>query len=776
MITRMELKQPQASAATIVYTPDGQTLMENPPRFIFMPEDVPADGCAASYTIEAAKDAAFTERVFVQSGIPFNFYTPDTAFAPGDYVWRYKLDGGDAYSRSRTFTVPEGLLPSPLVSRDKRYNNVSREHPRLWMNAGQISEFRRALAADPAHCRFDMFLKHSVQPAAVYPFPEEPKPFPNGQFEPSSRESYDLWQHNYRACHDVMVIIRNLAVAGVILENKEYVNQAKRYVLQIAAWNPHGTTARAYHDECTFRLTYGLAFAYDWLYHELTDAERAAVRQTLLAYTRQIAGHAMLEKRIHVYPFKSHAVRSLSSVLIPASISMLFEVPEAMEWLNYGIEYLAAIYGPWGGSDGGWAEGPNYWTSAMSYVLEAMDYLKGYLDIDIYKRPFFRNTGDFPLFCAVDKAGIASTFSDNNTDNPNGLCNTKLGYNVRHFAAVTQNPVYQWYYEQSRERQPYPYPPQFQSYYDDLFLNDVRFFQTYQAIAPQEPPMGRLTKWFRDIGWVAVHHDMPAAERHFFYMTKSSFYGSASHNHGDQNGFVLYAYGQPLLINGGYYRGYGSGMHLKYYRQTISHNTLLFDGKGQFADMDEENYYEEKYLAAKGRIESVDEMDGYVRIVADASQAYQEWVPYLKSFIRTSYVMDEQYVVLADEVSFAQDAAVNLLLHALTSFQIEGHSFCVSGEKARLFGQFIYVSAGVDALTETDRFAGLNAYETDGHVNQFHLRMDTKKARTHTIVTLLCPARADAADMQVSAAAADGGFAFTRNGVTRNIQIRANRE
>jgi len=767
----MELKQPQTSAATITYTPDGQVLTENPARFIFMPEDDTAEGRTVSYTIEVSKNADFTELVHVQAGIPFNFYTPDAAFAPGSYVWRYKLDGGSTYSKSRTFTVPEGLTPTPLISRAKRYEHVSHAHPRLWMTAEQIAAFRQALAADPTYCRFDSFLEHSVLPATTYPFPTEPERFKNDRFEPADRDSYDLWQHNYRACHDAMVIIRNLTVAGMILENSNYIQQAKRCLLQIAAWDPNGSTSRAYHDECTFRLTYGMAFAYDWLYHELSDAERAAVLRNLLTYTRQIAEHAMLEKRIHVFPFKSHAVRSLSSVLVPASISMLFEIPEATEWLDYGIEYLATIFGPWGGSDGGWAEGPNYWTSATSYVLEAMDYLKEYMGIDIYKRPFFQNTGDFPLYCAADKATIACTFSDNNTDDPNELFSLKLGYNVRHFAAVTQNPVYQWYYEQSKQRQVYPYPPQFQNYYDDLFFNDVRFFQTYQTVTPQEPPMGRMAKWFKDIGWVAVHHNMPAEDKHFFFLTKSSFYGSASHNHGDQNGFILYAYGQPLLINGGYYRGYGSGMHLKYYRQTISHNTLLFDGKGQFTDMDEDNYYEEKYLAAKGHIQSVDETDGYVRIIADASLAYQDWVPHLESFVRTSYVMDETYVVLVDEVSFTQTAEVNLMLHALTSFQIEAQRFHVAGKKAGLHGQFVHVSAGIAALAETDQFEGLNAYETADHENQHHLRMDTKKAQQHTIVTLLCPVHTTETKMPVLVAQTGNGFVFTRNGIERFVPI-----
>ena len=77
--------------------------------------------------------------------------------------------------------------------------------------------------------------------------------------------------------------------------------------------------------------------------------------------------HVIEHARIHLFPYDSHAVRSVASVMVPACIALLGEHPRAQEWLDFAIDYYDTLYSPWGGADGGWAEGPHYWTTAMAY-------------------------------------------------------------------------------------------------------------------------------------------------------------------------------------------------------------------------------------------------------------------------------------------------------------------------------------------------------------------------------------------------------------------------
>ena len=130
---------------------------------------------------------------------------------------------------------------------------------------------------------------------------------------------------------------------------------------------------------------------------------------------------------------------------------MLHEEPEAEEWLNYSLEFLFTLYSPWGDSDGGWAEGPHYWMTGMAYLIDAANLLRSYLGIDIYKRPFFQKTGDFPLYTKPPGTRRA-TFGDDST--MGDLPCLKVGHNLRQFSGVTGNPAYEWYFERVKEDDP----------------------------------------------------------------------------------------------------------------------------------------------------------------------------------------------------------------------------------------------------------------------------------------------------------------------------------
>ena len=138
-------------------------------------------------------------------------------------------------------------------------------------------------------------------------------------------------------------------------------------------------------------------------------------------------------------------------MLIPASIALLDDAPEARDWLDYSIEFLYTVYSPWGDHDGGWAEGPHYWMTGMAYLIDAANLLKGYTGLDLYQRPFFQKTGDLPLYTKAPDTRRA-TFGDDST--MGDLPCLKIGYNLRQFAGVTGNGAYQWYYDEIKRTNP----------------------------------------------------------------------------------------------------------------------------------------------------------------------------------------------------------------------------------------------------------------------------------------------------------------------------------
>jgi hypothetical protein len=366
-----------------------------------------------------------------------------------------------------------------------------------------------------------------------------------------------------------------------------------------------------------------------------------------------------------------------------------------------------------------------------------MNLIRGYTSIDLFKRPFFQRTGDFPLYCSSPDTTRASFGDQSYLGDPPSL---KTGYNIRHFAGLTGNGLYQWYYERTAAADK-DADSKFYNYgwwdfrFDDL-LHRYQF-PAVEAFAPTDEAI-QPVKWFRDIGWVAMHRRMDDPQEHVMLLAKSSGYGSISHSHGDQNGFLLHAYGEPLAIESGHYVAYGSTMHMNWRRQTRSTNNLLIDGQGQYAGTNKV-----LCMGAKGWVEEArhiaDSRSGYGYARMNATAAYKANVPYLERYVRELYFFSQSYVVVVDYVDLSQPGKLEWLFHTLYPMRLAKQTFRVNGKAAELEGRFVYCSSGDLILSQHDRFTDVDPAELEGLANQWHLHAATAASASHRIVTLLVP-------------------------------------
>ncbi|MFB5662801.1 DUF4962 domain-containing protein [Alteribacillus sp. HJP-4] len=724
-----KLYEPECDVLNVPYQPDETTVViENPPRFTWMPAKLEND----IYVLEISSNRSFTENTFVYKPIYYNLFTPDKAMAPGTYYWRYALlDNNNestqvsSWSKVRKFTVSEELPQTPLPSRQERYKYAATTRPRLWLTNSEVKKFRERIQLDNEYCHWDTFYQNSVKPYLNMPLIKEPEPYPN------NKRIAKLWRKMYMDCQEALHAVRHLSVAGVILKDEAIIKKAKEWLLHISSWNPDGTTSRDYNDEAAFRVAGALAWGYDWLHSTLTDEEREFVKDRLVSRTEQVAYHVIQRSKIHQVPYDSHAVRSLSSVLIPAGLSLFKEVPEAKDWLNYTLEYYSGLYTPWGGADGGWAEGPHYWMTGMAYVIDAMNLIRKFNGYDLYNRPFFQKTGDFPLYVYPPDTSRASFGDHANLGDTPGL---KVGFNIRQFAGITGNPYYQWYFEKTKQYDTDPYDKFYNKGWWDFHFDEMMYLHDFPAIEAQKPTDLPGVKWFKDVGWAAMHARMDDPTEHIMYLTKSSPYGSISHSHGDQNAFILHAFGEPLAIHSGYYIAFNSTMHMKWRRQTISKNAILIDGKGQYAEKDKFTA-----MAASGSIETVEQYDNYSYICGDATAAYKHYVPYLISYKRETYFIEDSYFVVVDSISLEKEAEIDWLLHTLQENTLQHQSFLVQRNNAALEGQFVYCSSGELKLSQFNNFPEVDVSELEDQPIHWRIQAKTKPAKQHRIVTLLHP-------------------------------------
>ncbi|WP_405401826.1 DUF4962 domain-containing protein [Paracoccus sp. Ld10] len=723
------LDEPKAGRLTIQYGPEqGADTVENPPRFTWLPvlED------EASYVLRISRDPEFpADGTMLFADIPVNFFTPDKALTPGAYHWSYAVCEPQTgkpvttWSRARSFVVGDDLPETPLAGRADRFADAPIGHPRLWLNADRLAEFKQAVAADPDHCTWSSFYSKSVLPWMDRNVMSEPAGYPD------NKRTAPVWRKTYIELQEAIYAVRHLAIGGKVTDDAEMLARAKAWLLEIASWDPMGVTSRAYTDEWAYRVTNALAWGYDWLHDLLDDQERKTVRAALLERTRDIADHAMVNAKIHLFPYDSHAVRSVSLTLVPACIALLGddEDDEARAWLDYCIEFLFTVYSPWGDSDGGWAEGTNYWMMGMAYLIEAANRLKSFAGLDLYKRPFFQNTGDFPLFCKAPNTRRA-TFGDDSTQGD--LPCIKTGLNMRQFAGVTGNGAYQWYCDENLRLNPGTEGAFYNWGWWDTNFDELTFRTDFPFVDASAPQGGM--RWFKGIGWVGIQHAMDDPDNHIQFVMKSSRFGSVSHSHGDQNAFCMAGFGEDLAIQSGYYVAFNSTMHQNWRRQTRSKNAILINGKGQYADKDKA-----KAMAASGRIVTAEDRGDHVYIKGDATAAYRSLSPEVTLAEREVYFVRNSYFVIVDSVDAETPVSVDWLLHANGRYDLGSNSFRYSGERAGFYGQVIWSEAGKPTLTQETGFPDVDMAEIEGLPVSTCLHAQYPLATRHRIATLLVP-------------------------------------
>ena len=660
-----------------------------------------------------------------------NFFTPDIVLSAGTHYWSYAVcdpSTGDAvtcWSQARQFTVAEGLPQTPLPSRQRRFEKATRDHPRLWMSPERLGEFRKAVTADPEHCTWQHFFDKSVLPW----MDRDVMPEPDGY--PEHTRIASIWRSTYIDCQELLYAIRHLAIGGQVNQDAAMLARAKQWLLSTAQWNPAGTTSRSYTDEWAFRVNLALAWGYDWLYDQLDETEREAVRTALLARTRETADHIIKNANIQLFPFDSHAVRAVSAVLIPASIALLDDAPEAEDWLHYSVEFLYTVYSPWGDAEGGWAEGPHYWMTGMAYLIDAANLLKGYSDLDLYQRPFFQKTGDFPLYTKAPDTRRA-TFGDDSTMGE--LPSVKIGFNLRQFAGVTGNGAYQWYYDEIKRTNSGHEMAFYNWGWWDFNFDEMLYQSDFPIIEAQPPADDDNFRWFRGIGWAAIQHRMQDPDNHIQFVFKSSPFGSISHSHGDQNAFCLSAFGEDLAINSGHYVAFNSSMHQNWRRQTLSKNAILINGQGQYAGRDKA-----QAMQSTGRIDIVEDRDDHIFIRGDATATYQIASPEITQVVREVYFVNEQYFVVVDNIDANEPVSIEWLLHANAPMTLGTSTFRYTGERAGFYGQFLWSEAGSPTLTQETGFPGVEPVDYEGLPVSTCLRASFPKAIRHRIATLLVP-------------------------------------
>lgn len=587
------------------------------------------------------------------------------------------------------------------------------QHPSLLVKRSEVEELRARRNQSPFK-EIATSLLASADLIFGTPLPAEPDPYPEGW-------EINHWRVMRGVASQVSGNMEKLSFAYLITGNGKYAEECKRWIMLVCSWDVNGTTSTRYHDDLGRWLLWKMSYAVDWIYDTLTAEELAVIRPVMLA-----RGNELFQVQVRPLagnPYDSHAV-SAACYLTCAALT-LSDLPEAKEWLDFSVGFYSEVYPPWGGKDGGWSEGLSYWKASMTEALEAAELLKVAGLVDVYKKDWYQNTVYYKLY--FDQVGKKAT---------NGFGDAAYGGNldpedytaVVTFAGTLGNPNFKWYANQI----------------NSVFTNSIKEYLFYYRYGDKyaqleaEPPYALpRSRAFYDIGWVALHSDLISVNNDVNLFLKSSPQGSISHSHGEQNSFTLTAWGEPLVISGGYYDWYGSPHHYEYTRHSRSKNTILVNGEGQHP----------RSLEANGKIVDFFTGSGYDLTVGEAGTAYGGK---LDQFDRKVLYCVPDYFIMVDYLKAPSPANYNWLLHTLSPMKIDEKENRVALEQHGVNLEVNFLWPGKLQFQQTDKFYtkgdALTVYKEKEEPpetempQQYHLAATTTKAEAKgNFVTVLYP-------------------------------------
>lgn len=648
---------------------------------------------------------------------------------------------------------------------------VPQAGPRTFVLEGERAAFRAYCLSGPGKefyaqlkAEFDAEWLHAAPP-------EEPQEY--GDPDPKKRtgDKVDKWRGAQKVCNQLVGTAEAATVIWLVTDDPAYLDKAKEFLLTGCRWSNDGATRIGYNDEAHFRLWRKLPFVYDQIRNQLTPEEKKEVLDSLRK--RGVDSFALIRdktkdaKRNSIEEeASSHPIRFLSMTGL-AGLALYDDLPEAKEWLSYAEEFYRNQFPPWGGDEGGWAEGNAYWRGNLEHA-RFQDALCAIGSPEAYANAFWRQTGYFPLYFVQPYRHTAFG------DTPNaGKFNLEpiVAQTVDRLARRFQDGSLRAYAdlenkeERSLESQGLYFSDE---RYPAGFEYLLRDFATRKEPLPAPANLADLppARWFRDVGWVSMHSALGQPDKDIMLSFKSSPYGSFSHSHADQNSFILNAWGENLLINSGYREYHRSPHHKGFTQQTISKNAILIDGKGQ----------KPQVRNAPGKILGMEIGDRFIWTAGDAADAYNslQEKPIVREARRDVLMVDRRYFVTRDVVNLSEPKAVSLLLHAESPFEMKNGVAVVQQPKAGVF--VAMVSAGAPwKVTTIDQFpTPVDEKYRNVSPNQYHLTATSPEAATeHVIYSVMWPWPGREAGQPLSACmTADGRLVVTRpDGRTDTISI-----
>ena len=528
-------------------------------------------------------------------------------------------------------------------------------HPRVYMTERELEQFR--LRARTTHKQMWQELLRNVRALKNEP------PLPPAQ--------------KRREQNDVGISIAEAAFVYKIEGERKYLDAAKKYMDAAVSYDIWGyANNKPNVDLAAGHLLYGLGWAYDLLYNDLTTTERARYREKLIKQARLLADYFQpWAGRTYAYS-QNHTFIPIAGLGVTA-YALYGEIPEAASWAALARAIFDRVLATYS-QDGYYYEGFEYWIFSTPWLIHYLDAHAHATGEDLYDRTGFRKMHLYVAHSMLPNGQYVFDFGDifegaltragkgedYKRTHPQGRFHTNYNLLYRlaqRFRSGEAQGVADWL-----------------KGFQQINAEDFWSLVWYEpAIRPV--PIAQQKKWqyFPDHDVVYWRSDWTSSATAFAFKCGPSeghhtasqllrfpdWRLSSGHAHPDANSFIIFARGQYLTGDTGY-----AGIPL-----TAHHNTLLFDKHGQAKEGVGHDAFDGVAYERLDRIRIVDVRvnDDFVLLRGDATSAYEPQLG-VKRFVRQFQYTSSEGFTIRDEVETERPAVVTSLLHVDDRLRMEG--------------------------------------------------------------------------------------------------------
>lgn len=486
--------------------------------------------------------------------------------------------------------------------------------------------------------------------------------------------------------------IPEAALAYKITGEKKYLNAAKKYMEAAVSYNVWGYEYNKPDvDLAAGHLLYGLGWGYDLLYHDLSLAERERYKAKLIRQARLLFDFYK-PKSGKTYAYSQNHTFIPMTGLAVAAYALAGETPEAKDWAALPRAIYEGVLATYS-EDGYYFEGVEYWIFAMPWLVHYLDVQLHATGEDLFDAaPGLNLTHKYMSHATLPGADFHFDYGDTYTGvltrtkrsedyhreriNGHFKSNYNIIYNLANkFQNQEAQGVADWFKEKGQVSAEEMWT--FIWYNPSMKSMPIEKQETWHYFSDHNVVFWR-SSWEDDA--TAFSFKCGPSEGHAAFQKQITFPEwrlSSGHAHPDAGSFIIWADGKYLTGDSGY-----EGLAM-----TQSHNTLLFDGKGQNHEGEGHDvFYGVPYERInKIRIVDVTIDSKHVSILADATSAYEPEIG-VEKFTRKFEFKAPGSFTITDHTETDAPKIITSLLHADNTInQISTNTFELEPNGTRLF-------------------------------------------------------------------------------------------